>query len=434
MQHNTYKKPKKEVKIKKAMTQKEAMETKENTEQQKLSTSLKLSIPAKKERKSERLSRLAKEIHQNFAKIRTLLDVLSDSSTFCQQAHHVNVDAVFLLSHLLIHHDRQLIHKYLGEDAQDSIMRIKSYLRDSKSAEEVIFSYSTETQFDEKYSCSFCPSKTSTYTELFQHLDLKHGSKVLTCQLCQNIFLNYGSFRSHVCFGPNQGPNLKTKFMCILCQTHDLSTFLDFQKHLRQTHNTCEICFTSVVNQEELSRHCVHHLQELMCMKCFMTYEDSKQFKKHLIYKHAEEATECEKCYQKTWAHVYHFCLRVNGPQICELCDVNCDTFAKYRVHLRTHTGAAPHACTAKGCDKKYVSKQLLLKHNIRRHPDLRPNAAAQLEARRTKKYLEKMGASSMESVMLSQQILLDLINVVIPYEEEETLPEPPVCRNLSFC
>merc|ERR1711976_117738 len=99
------------------------------------------------------------------------------------------------------------------------------------------------------------------------------------------------------------------------------------------------------------------------------------------------------------------------------------DSFAKYRVHLRTHTGAEPHLCTAKGCDKTYVSKQLLLKHHIRRHPDLRPAAAAPLESRRTKKYLEKMGASSLESVMLCQQVLIDLINVVIPYEQPEPAP-----------
>ena len=49
------------------------------------------------------------------------------------------------------------------------------------------------------------------------------------------------------------------------------------------------------------------------------------------------------------------------------------------------------------------------------------------MEARRTKKYLEKMGASGLESVMVGQQILMDLINVVIPYEEEEIVQTPPV-------
>ena len=415
------------------MTQKEAIETKENTEQEKLSTSLKISIPLKKERKSERLARLSKEISENFGKLRVLLDVLAETSTFCQQAHHVNVDAVFLLSHLMKTHDRQLIHKYLGEDAQDSITRIKSYLRDSKSQSEVIFSYSTDLTLDEKYISSCLDTSSSTYKELFTQLEAKHGSKVLTCQLCQNIFLNYGSFRSHICFGPQvQGQTLKTKFMCIPCQTHDLSTFLDFQKHLRQSHNTCEICFTSASTQEELAKHCAEHNQELMCMKCFMTYEDSKQFKKHLFFKHAEESVECGVCYQKTWSHVYHFCIPVQGPLECEVCDSSLDTFAKYRVHLRTHSGIQPHVCSAKGCKKNYVSKQLLLKHHIRRHPDLRPQSAAQLESRRTQKYLGKMGASNLENVMLCQQVLIDMINLVIPYDEPEVVPEIEAPKELE--
>ena len=413
------------------MTQKEAIETKENTEQEKLSTSLKISIPLKKERKSERLARLSKEISGNFGKLRVLLDVLAESSTFCQQAHHVNVDAVFLLSHLMKTHDRQLIHKYLGEDAQDSITRIKSYLRDSKSQSEVIFSYSTDLILEDKsaYISSCLDASSSTYAELFQNLEQNHGSKVLTCQLCQNIFLNYGSFRSHVCFGPQvQGQPLKTKFMCLLCNTQ-LDTFLDFQKHMRQVHNTCEICFASFSSQAELAKHCSGHKQELMCMKCFMTYEDSKQFKKHLFFKHAEEAVECGVCYQKTWPWVYHFCIPVQGPMECEVCDVKLDNFAKYRVHLRTHSGIEPHTCLAKNCNKNYVSKQLLLKHHIRRHPDLRPAAAAQLEARRTQKYLGKMGASNLENVMLCQQVLIDMISSVIPYDQE---PEPEAPKELE--
>ena len=405
------------------MTQKEAIETKENTiEQEKLSTSLKISIPLKKERKSERLARLSKEISVHFGKLRVLLDALAETSAFCQQVKIVNVDAVFLLSHLMKTHDRQLIHKYLGEDAQDSITRIKSFLRDSKECSEVVFSYSTDAKLDEKYHGMTASGvvSSSNYEELFKHLNVSNG--VLTCQLCGSIFLNYGSFRSHICFGPSQeGQTLKTKFRFM---NQDFSTFLDFQRHLRLSHNTCEICFTSVPNQVALAGHCADHMQELMCMKCFMTYEDSKQFKKHLLAKHAEESVECGACYQKTWSHVYHFCIPIQGALDCEVCDMSLDSFAKYRVHLRTHTGAEPHLCTAKGCDKTYVSKQLLLKHHIRRHPDLRPAAAAQLESRRTKKYLEKMGASSLESVMLCQQVLIDLISVVIPYEQPE--PAPP--------
>jgi hypothetical protein len=421
-----------------ALTQQEAMENKENTVQPPAATeerpstgglSLKISIPIKKETKAERITRAAKEIPANFEKLRVVLEHFADSCLFCQQAHIICVDAVFLLSHLLIIHDRQVVNSYLGEDAQDSIYRIKNYLRDTK-IKEVIFSYKVEPSMimEPTFQCCYCSNhEAKTYSQLFAHLEVGHGSKVLTCHLCQNIFLNYGSFRSHVCFGPPSGPNqpLKAKFSCMVCQRQDLSTFLDFQRHVRQTHDTCEICFTQCSSQEELHSHCLAHSQELMCMKCFLTYDSHKQFRKHLYYKHEEEHKMCVDCHQKTWQHVYHFCIQPKTLD-CEVCDAHFDNLKKYSVHLRTHTGATPHSCSVRGCKKSYVSKQLLLKHHIRRHPELRVVAAAQLESRRNQKLLERMGATSLDHINLCRDIIMEsIVGAIIPHDNDEGTPDP---------
>ena len=58
---------------------------------------------------AERITRAQQEIPANFDKLRTLLTHLGESCLFCQQAQNINVDALFLLSHMLILHDRQLI-------------------------------------------------------------------------------------------------------------------------------------------------------------------------------------------------------------------------------------------------------------------------------------------------------------------------------------
>ena len=436
------------------LTPKEAMENKENTVQteQKSLSSLKISIPLiKKESKAERIARATREIPANFEKLRNLLSHLGQNCTFCQQAHHIHVDSVFLLSHLLILHDRQLINSYLGEDAQDSISRIKSYIRDAK-LKEVIFTFHDDKKFDEihrNYKCSCCPVEVDNLSELFEHLDQNHnGQKRLVCHLCQNIFLNYGSYRSHVCFGPPSNGQQKIKFLCPVCQnsqksdtTQELNSYMEFQRHLRGEHNGCDVCFHMTSSPEELSHHCFeeHREQELMCMICFMTYENITAFRKHLYYKHEEEHSECSKCHQKTWNHVYHFCMdtSASGPMICEVCETQLGNLARYKVHIRTHTGSAPHICSVRGCKKSYVSKHLLLKHHIRRHPDLRPIASAQLEQRRHKKFLEKMGASSLENVQICQGIVAqDLLSLVIPNEVEnpvepeknpEKEPEKPV-------
>ena len=119
------------------------------------------------------------------------------------------------------------------------------FLADTRR-DEYIFRY-RKTGADLNYSCSFC-SKTfeGDYDELFNHLSNDHASKVLNCHLCQSSFLNYGSFVSHVCFGPMQQPPLpgksRAKFVCRMCEKSDLATFLEFQYHIRKLHNVCEIC------------------------------------------------------------------------------------------------------------------------------------------------------------------------------------------------
>lgn len=66
--------------------------------------------------------------------------------------------------------------------------------------------------------------------------------QVLTCNLCENVFLNYGSFVSHVCYGPSPGTAHKAKFCCRACTKPELLHFIEFQFHVRKTHNICEVC------------------------------------------------------------------------------------------------------------------------------------------------------------------------------------------------
>ena len=163
------------------------------------------------------------------------------------------------------------------------------------------------------------------------HMESLHGAKVLTCQLCQNIFLNYGSFKSHVCYGTEGATAGRgSKFACKLCDRQDLQTFLEFQHHVRKSHHVCEICLTDCQTQESLYKHCIQHSQETMCMKCFLSYEGQGQFRKHLHFKHDQEHHLCTFCKRKTWQHVYHFCVD-SLPNDCEVCDRDFDTLQKYR-------------------------------------------------------------------------------------------------------
>ena len=140
-------------------------------------------------------------------------------------------DVLDLLKFLFLFFYRQIVKQFLNEDAQDSIFRIKNYMKDTKS-KEMIFSYrdsaANGSEPDLNFKCCYCcDSNSQSYEALFEHLNIEHNQKVLTCHLCQNIFLNYGSFRSHVCFGPpSQNSQIKAKFSCMFCYKPDLSTFL----------------------------------------------------------------------------------------------------------------------------------------------------------------------------------------------------------------
>ena len=77
------------------------------------------------------------------------------------------------------------------------------------------------------------------------------------------------------------------------------------QFHFRKAHNVCEICMVTTESQEELYQHCRLHFEELMCMKCFLTYDDTLGFSKHLFNKHEEEHKVCKVCHDKTWDELY---------------------------------------------------------------------------------------------------------------------------------
>nr|XP_040572394.1 LOW QUALITY PROTEIN: uncharacterized protein LOC121121511 [Lepeophtheirus salmonis] len=378
-----------------------------------------------KEHKLQRLQREYEEIIEDLSNMRNVIQHFSNKCLVCQQAHLVCVDSTYLLSHLFIVHDNPTVVSILKEDPQKSINRMKRYLKDTKS-KEIIFSYQQDKDLIiDFYSCSYCSTKScSTNEDLFRHLEKEHSQKVLTCNLCQSIFLNYGSFISHVCYGPptNSQKQKAAKFNCKVCLRQDLSSFLIFQNHVRRDHNICEICFKCQGSQESLYSHCLQHSQELMCMKCFLAYDEYDQFRKHLYFKHYDECRICGICYQKTWPHVYHFCIQ-DLPSSCEVCDKKFKSTKQYRVHMRTHTNIHPYVCSASNCSKAFISKQLLWKHQIRRHPDLSISATKALEDKRNSKEVLKYKASSIHVIRDIQVIIEDIINDTIVERKVEDAP-----------
>ena len=385
-----------------------------------------VSEPIRKEKpkfesRSERIIRLEFEIKESSKKMRRIIDFYS-SCLFCQQCKTVSVDAQFLLSHFHIIHSEDGVNNKLGENAQHCISRIKRYLRDIRR-KEILFNYIPPEELFvlEFYRCSYCPTtECKQYNDLFLHTDTAHNTKVLTCNICHNIFLNYGSLISHVCNGPPTSSAARARFACKICHRIDLSSFLDFQTHIRKEHNMCEICFQSEKDQTSLHAHCSSHDQDLMCMKCFVTFEKVDSFRKHMFWKHSNEQSECKNCHGPTWPHVYHFCLP-NMSVTCHTCDLILPTAAAFRVHNRKHIGSTPHPCLQPKCSKSFISKSLLWKHQVRRHPALKESVGRLLYERKLKKEALRFGADSIESVDAGFKIVDYLLDLV--WEEIEKRP-----------
>ena len=392
--------------------------------------SIKLQIVRKEkeklETKPERIIRLDYEIKENLKKMRQVVDSFS-SCLFCQQCKTVSVDAQFLLSHFHIIHSEDGVNDMLGENAQHCIARIKRYLRDIRK-KEILFNYiPTEEIFIlQFYRCSYCPvTKCQQYDDLFKHTASAHNTKVLTCNICHNIFLNYGSLISHVCSGPPTSATARARFACKVCHRIDLSSFLEFQTHIRKEHNTCEICFQPEKDQKSLHAHCARHDQDLMCMKCFVTFEKADSFRKHMFWKHSNEQKECATCHCPTWPHVYHFCLP-SMPVPCHTCDQVLPNAAAFKVHNRQHLGSSPHICTQEKCKKSFISKSLLWKHQVRRHPELKESIGKLLYERKLKKEMVKFGCRSSESLEVTYKVMEDVLRLVsVEIERRKPVSEP---------
>ena len=77
------------------------------------------------------MSRQLSEIENCLDKLRLLVDQFGNESRclFCQQARVVTVDSIFLLSHLTVVHDRDIVEQKLDENVETAILRIRTNLK-----------------------------------------------------------------------------------------------------------------------------------------------------------------------------------------------------------------------------------------------------------------------------------------------------------------
>lgn len=220
---------------------------------------------------------------------------------------------------------------------------------------------------DKLYECFQCRFQTNNHKELYLHNRKMHQKSLIVCLMCKINFYSYSELLCHICPGrPHKQQFLDYKFYCCLCNTDNIPSAFRLMVHLRKKHYACDVCLEKCNDQSKLSGHVWKHKLNHLCYKCGIYYRNKADIMKHLFWKHGTEGITCKKCLQKKWPHVYHFCTPPNAFT-CEICNSEFSKAINLKVHRRLHENEEKYPCTEEPCEKKFISKKLLLKH-VARH------------------------------------------------------------------
>lgn len=315
--------------------------------------------------------------------MRICLQATIPSCLYCNHARKIAVSAQSLALHILANHRFEaIVDSITAEELlpETIVIKLKSSIlteQDKTRMDSIYFNSDTydssaiekyETiPFDKLYECFQCRFVTHTHKELYLHNRKLHQKTIIICQMCDQQFYSYSELLCHMCPGvPNKFIILDYKYRCCLCSLDNITSAFRLMVHLRKKHFACDVCLEACFDQSKLSNHVWKHKLHHVCYRCGIAYRNKVDITKHLFWKHGTESVVCKRCLQKKWPHVYHFCIPP-VQFICETCNLIFKRAVSLKVHKRLHTGDAPYPCTEDNCEKKFISRKLLLKH-VARH------------------------------------------------------------------
>lgn len=293
---------------------------------------------------------------------------------YCYHARRIAVCGRGLALHLIANHRFQAtVDSITAEELkpQTFVAKFKSSLEELDKIYLNLETYCSVTNVVEPvpypketfYECMQCRFTTGTHKELYVHNRKLHLKTKLICIMCKIPFYSFSDMISHMCPGvSNKHTILDFEFRCCLCNMDRFPSAFRLMIHLRKRHFACDVCLEECHDTVRLSSHVWKHKLHHLCYRCGIAYRNKADIQKHLFWRHGTESVQCKKCLQKKWPHVYHFC---TPPAIfyCEVCSMEFTRAVSLRVHKRVHCDVFPYPCTEEGCEKKFISKKLLLRH-----------------------------------------------------------------------
>lgn len=299
---------------------------------------------------------------------------------YCNHARKIVVNGRALATHFITHHRFQaMVDSITAEELHPEkfVDKFESSVDELKCCYFNLETFDNQDEekkeghvtisHDKLYECFQCRFQTPIHKELYLHNRKMHQKSFINCLMCRMQFYSYSELLCHICPGiANKQMFLDYKFYCCLCNLDNIPSAFRLMVHLRKRHYACDVCLEKCNDQSKLSSHVWKHKLNHLCYRCNICYRNKADITKHLFWKHGTQGIECKKCLHKKWPHVYHFCIPPASFN-CEQCEMTFTRAMALKVHMRLHEDGAKYACSEIGCEKKFVSRKLLLRH-LERH------------------------------------------------------------------
>ncbi|XP_018333860.1 uncharacterized protein LOC108742981 [Agrilus planipennis] len=305
------------------------------------------------------------------------LSTTASTCVYCNHARKIAVNGKQLGLHAIAEHRfSAVVNSITAEELipESFVSRIKE---DLSEIENSYFNLEASTcdeavTFSHIFECFQCRFSTAVHKELYLHNRKMHAKTILLCIMCKSNFYSYSELICHLCPGI-YALDSDVSFRCCMCVSDELPSAFRLMVHLRKRHHACDVCLDLCHNQSKLSNHVWKHKLHHLCYRCGIAYRNKPDITKHLFWKHGTESVLCKKCLQKKWPHVYHFCIPPS-TFTCEECNLNFTRAVALKVHKRIHNNEKQHSCSFDNCTENFISKKLLIKHELKhREPPEEP-------------------------------------------------------------
>lgn len=334
---------------------------------------------------------------------------------YCNHARKISVDGNSLALHLMsTHRFAATVDSITAEELlpETIVQRIKSSLDELNGIYFNIDSYDSADKdftipYEKQYECFQCRFQSRIHKDLYLHNRKMHLKSMIMCLMCKANFYSYSELVCHMCPGSNKKlVPFELKFRCVLCNLDNIPSAFRLMVHLRKKHFACDVCLEECYDQSKLSSHVWKHKLHHLCYRCGIAYRNKPDITKHLFWKHGTESVLCKRCLHKKWPHVYHFCIPPSTFD-CETCAMSFSKSVALKVHKRIHSEDAPYPCTEDGCEKKFISRKLLLKHVARHYMPIEEIKQEEIAVKEEK--MEAEPVIEPEDVTMEQSIVAEV-------------------------